>query len=337
MNGAMTQSTRPAASHVDHDHGHDHSHQEDTEIKDTERRTRLAAVLVSTAMLVELIGGRLSGSLALMADGLHLAGDLGVLLFSSVAYWFARTRARSGHFTFGTGKVQVLAGYTNGVLLTAVSLGMLCEAAERLFRTAPIDYPEAMTATAFGLAISLGNTMLLGPATHAHHHAGQEHAVDHTWRAVYLHVLSDVMTNALTLGALFIGSCGGPAIFDAIVAAIASVIVLRWGLRLCRDAAWPLLDAAAEGPAPEIRRRLEAQDGVQVRDLRLWSLGSARYGCLIVLTQVRARPVRFYRDLLRDIPHMAHLFIEISEEGRAEDPSSVVPPHRASAEAWEVQ
>lgn len=316
----------------DHE-GHEHA----AHAGEAERRTRLAAALVSTAMLVELIGGQLSGSLALVADGLHLAGDLGVLLFSSVAYWFARTRARSGHFTFGTGKVQVLAGYTNGVLLTVVSLGMLVEAAERLFRSAPIDYPEALTATAFGLAISLGNTLLLGPGAHAHDHAGHDHSVDHTWRAVYYHVLSDVMTNALTLAALFVGSRGGPVIFDAIVAAIASVIVLRWGLRLCRDAAWPLLDAAAAGPAPEIRARLEAHDGVQVRDLRLWSVGSARYGCLLVLAQRRARPVRFYRELLRDVPHVEHLFIEIAEEERREVPASSVPQGAADAEAREMQ
>jgi cation diffusion facilitator family transporter len=312
---------------------------EDTRPAHAERRTHAAIALVTAGLLIEVIGGTLSGSLALVADAVHLAGDLGVLLFSSLAYWFARTRAQSRHFTFGTGKVQVLAGYTNGVLLTGLSLGMMGEAIARLWHPSPINYAEAMTVTACGLAISLGNAFLLGSEGHHHHHHDHRHDhdehehVDHTWRSVYLHVLSDVVTGALTLVALFLCSEGAPVILDALVALGASLFVLRWGVRLCRDTAWPLLDAAA-GPAPEIRRRLESLAGVEVQDLRVWSLGTCRYGCLAVLSRTDARPVQFFRDMLGDIPHISHLFIGITDEPQV--PASPSRPVAHCVNEWDA-
>ncbi len=263
-------------------------------------------------MVVELLVGKLSGSLALTADGWHLAGDVGALTLSSAAYWFARTRARSTHFTFGTGKVQVLAGYTNGVLLTLVSLNMMIESIERLIEPQAIDYTEALAATAFGLAISLGNALLLGAGLHTHDGHPHAPADDHNLRAVYLHVLSDVMTSVLTLLALVIGARGGPAMLDTVVAIFASAIVMRWGIGLCRRAARPLLDASdVADEAVRVRGLLESLPGVEIRDLRVWDLGGGRHGCLVSLSQSTPRQVSEYRELVLATVPLGHLSVEI--------------------------
>ena len=123
-------------------------------------------------MIGELIVGWLTGSLALTADGWHMGTHVGALGLALVAYWYARTRAGKDTFSFGTGKVYALAGFTSGVLLAIVALWMANEGIERLITHPTVDYGEALPIAALGLVVNIVSAMLLGQRPHyGHGHA----------------------------------------------------------------------------------------------------------------------------------------------------------------------
>ena len=188
-----------------------------------ERRTRWVVALTFVAMVIELIAGWLSGSMALLADGWHMASHVGALGLAAFAYRFARRHADDARYTFGTGKVTALAGYTSALLLGAIAFWMVWESVSRLFAPVAIHYTEAMIVAAFGLVVNLASAWLLDhdhdhdhphadhhdhdhDHPHADHHDhdhghGHEH-VDHNLRAAYLHVLADALTSVLAIVAL---------------------------------------------------------------------------------------------------------------------------------------
>src|SRR5882762_9453908 len=130
---------------------HVHHEDEDDHNRSGERRTRWVVGLTAVMMVGELIVGHLTGSMALTADGLHMGTHVGALGLTLVAYWYARTRAANDAFSFGTGKVYALAGYTSGVLLALVALWMAIAGIERLITHPVVRYDEALPIAALGL------------------------------------------------------------------------------------------------------------------------------------------------------------------------------------------
>jgi cation diffusion facilitator family transporter len=145
-----------------------------------ERRTWMTVGLTLATMVAELIAGSLTRSLALTADGWHMATHAGALGLSALAYWYARTRAHAAGFAFGTGKVHALAGFTNALLLLAVAASMVVEAVERFVHPERIRYTEALVVAVLGLGVNLVSAWLL-QGSHAHHdHDHDHHDHDHT-------------------------------------------------------------------------------------------------------------------------------------------------------------
>lgn len=143
-----------------------------------ERRTRWVVALTFVTMVVELTVGWLTGSMALLADGWHMASHVGAIGLAAFAYRFARTHAQDARFSFGTGKVSALAGYSSALLLGLVALWMAWESLQRLHQPVQIQYGEAMAIAALGLAVNLASAWLLRGEPHAHHHHGHGHAHD---------------------------------------------------------------------------------------------------------------------------------------------------------------
>ncbi|MBK9036870.1 MAG: CDF family Co(II)/Ni(II) efflux transporter DmeF [Myxococcales bacterium] len=158
----------------------EHAHHGDLAVAAThgERRTAWVVVITFLTMVAELIAGHVTGSLALTADGWHMASHAGALGLALGAYWFARTRAASSHFTFGTGKVYALAGFTSGVLLVVVAGWMGIEAVLRLREHAVVAYGEAIPIAVGGLVVNLACALILG-ADHGHDHGHGGHAHEH--------------------------------------------------------------------------------------------------------------------------------------------------------------
>jgi cation diffusion facilitator family transporter len=273
-----------------------------------ERRTRWVVTLTSGMMIAELTIGTWTGSLALTTDGWHMATHAGALGLSAFAYWFARTRAHTKNFTFGTGKVNALVGYTNAVILAFVAVLMMIEAGTRLLHPVPVQFAEALPVAVLGLLVNVVSMKLLDPdeeSPHVGHH-------DHNLRAAYVHVLADTLTSILAVAALVGGQYAGLVFLDPVTAMIGSLVILRWSIGLCRGSVLHLLDVSSSAEvAQTIRARIESLDDARVVDLHLWDLGSGRLGCIVSVMASAPRSVADYREAILTAVRVEHLTVEV--------------------------
>ncbi|MDP2808995.1 MAG: CDF family Co(II)/Ni(II) efflux transporter DmeF [Rhodocyclaceae bacterium] len=299
-------------------HVHDYGTAAETR---AERRTLWVVALTLVAMAVELAAGWLTGSMALLADGWHMASHAAALGLAAFAYRFARSRADDSRYTFGTGKVSVLGGYTSAVLLAMAALWMAVESVARLFQPVAIYYAEAMGVAVFGLAVNLASAWLLGHDEH-HHHRHDDHDdhgdpgghIDHNLKAAYLHVLADALTSVLAIAALGGGMLFGWRFLDPAMGIVGALLVGRWAWGLARDSARVLLDAEDHGAAAaEIRRIIEAVPDHELVDLHLWRIGPASRACILSLVTHSPQPVEHYRERLAGVAGIGHLTVEIHQ------------------------
>jgi len=319
------------SAHVHHEDADDTEHN-----KAGERRTKWVVWISLVMMVGELTVGYLSGSMSLTADGWHMGTHVGALGLTLVAYWYARTRAGNDTFSFGTGKVYALAGYTSGVMLALVALWMGVESIERLIERPPVDYREALPIAAFGFVVNLVCALLLSKNHHygeAHGHGhghdhGHEphHAHDHAkatpkpgtldfnMRAAFIHVVADAMTSVLAIVALSLGMWGGLWFLDPAMGLLGGIVIIWWAVGLCRQASGQLLDVVSS-PKHEavVRQKLESIDDVRVADLHVWELGPGRRSCIVSVVTSTPREVAFYRDTVLGAVGLAHLTIEIHQ------------------------
>jgi cation diffusion facilitator family transporter len=279
-----------------------------------ERGVRLVVLLTAAMMGVEIVVGYATHSMALLADGWHMATHVGALGLASVAYWVSRRFASHRAFAFGTGKVRALAGYTSAVALGLVAIAMVVESVERLLRPHAIDFLSSLPVAVLGLLVNLVSVFLL----HAHDddddHEGEH---DHNHRAAFMHVVADAFTSVLAIAALLAGRFLGWSWLDAVSGVVGGFVILKWGAGLSRHAAFELLDVSPSSAVEdEIRAVLEALDDVRVKDLHVWSLGGGAKSCVVTVITAAPREARSYREALARF-ELAHLTIEVQrcEEG----------------------
>jgi len=279
----------------------------------SERRTWWTVGLTVSMMVVELVVGTWTRSLALTADGWHMGTHAGALAVSALAWWYARTRAGRAEFTFGTAKVHALAGYTNALALLAVAAQMVFEAVRRLLQPTSIRYREAIAVAVAGLLVNLVSAWLLMPAHdhHAHDHHAHDHGGAQNLRGAYLHVIADALTSVLAIAALVLGQRLGWTALDPLSAIVGAVLITRWGVGLLRETSRPLLDRAPTQDA--VRRIREALEGTgaTVVDLHVWEPVAGRWYCAVSLRAVDARPLQEYRARLEALGPLTHLTVEI--------------------------
>lgn len=179
MDGTIEPAGFPAApsghNHVFLGAGHEQS----------ERRTWWVIGLCGAMMVLEIVGGLVFGSIALVADGLHMSTHAGALLLAALAYTYARKYAHDGRFTFGTGKLGDLAGFTSAIVLAMIALLIGYEAVSRLFAPVPIRFAEAIPIAALGLAVNVASVWLLSGGGHHHHGHSHGHHDAHDDHAVH--------------------------------------------------------------------------------------------------------------------------------------------------------
>ncbi|MGE0826460.1 MAG: CDF family Co(II)/Ni(II) efflux transporter DmeF [Candidatus Binatia bacterium] len=277
-----------------------------------ERRTLVVVGFTAIMMVVEIVVGTLSGSLALTADGWHMATHVGALGLSAFAYRFARTRARAQHFTFGTGKVGALAGYTSAIFLIGVAVLMIVEAVERTLSPVPLRFTEALPVAVLGLLVNVVSAKLLNPDGGLHtddDHAGHH---DHNIRAAYFHVVADALTSVLAIVAIVGSHYAGLTMLDPLAAVVGGGVIIYWGISLCRNAASQLLDVVSSAEIEQsIRTQIEALADSRVVDLHLWSLGAGRLGCIVSIVARNPRPVAEYRTAILQAIPIDHLTVEV--------------------------
>src|SRR3954447_12393923 len=156
-----------------------------------ERRTLLVVAITAITMIVEITAGLWTGSMALLADGVHMASHALALGIAAFAYVYARRHARDERFSFGTGKMNALGGFTGALLLAVVALGMGWESLSRLFIPGSISFDEAIPVAVLGLVVNAASVFILGGHRHSHHSHGHEdndhHAHEHHGHGAHQH------------------------------------------------------------------------------------------------------------------------------------------------------
>jgi len=277
-----------------------------------ERRTWLVVGLTAATMVVEIVGGTLFGSMALLADGWHMSTHAGALAIAAGAYRYARRHARDPRFAFGTGKLGDLAGFTSAIVLAMVSLGIAYESVVRLFQPVSIHYGEATAIAVVGLAVNLLSARLLWDDHHHHDdHDDHHHHHDHNLRSAYWHVLADAFTSILAIAGLLAAWWQGWTWLDPAIGILGALVIAHWSWRLIRQSGAVLLDAApnvALGQA--IRDRLE-QGHDRIADLHVWRLGPGHHGAIVSLVSDEPEAVDVYKARLAEVPHLSHLTVEV--------------------------
>jgi cation diffusion facilitator family transporter len=260
-------------------------------------------------MLAEIIGGTYYGSMAVVADGWHMATHAAALTVAALAYRYARRHAGNPRFSFGTGKVGDLAGFASAITLGIVSILIAAESLRRLIHPQNIDFLQAGGIAVVGLIVNLISAWLL----HEDHDQAHSHG-DTNLRAAYLHVLADALTSVLAIIALIAGRFLDWIWMDAVIGILGAAVIAHWSLGLARSAGRTLLDSHDDDVVERaVRARLaSASPGAIVRDLHVWRLGPGHHGLLVALCGANLRTPDDYRHLLADVPGLAHITIEIN-------------------------
>ncbi|MGH6898735.1 MAG: CDF family Co(II)/Ni(II) efflux transporter DmeF [Geminicoccaceae bacterium] len=289
---------------------HEHVFGQD-QVRAGERRTLLVVLLTAAMMVVEIAAGLAFGSMALLADGLHMASHATALGISVFAYVYARRFAGHPRYSFGTGKINALAGFGSAVLLVIFAATMAWESVDRLISPIPIALNQALVVATAGLVVNGASALILAvPGHHGHGHHGHRH--DHNLRAAYLHVLADALTSLLAIGALLAARFVDAVWLDPAMGVVGAVLVTRWSLGLLRETGRVLLDVQLPGGATErLRKAIEAQDDNRVADLHLWSIGPGIQAAAIVVVSDQPQSPDHYRRLIPSDLHVVHATVEV--------------------------
>jgi cation diffusion facilitator family transporter len=300
-----------------------------------ERRTWMVVGLTAVTMVVEIAAGSWFNSMALLADGWHMATHAGAMGLSALAYRFARRHARNPRFTFGTGKVGDLAAYSSGIILAVAAVMIAWESLQRLAQPVPIAFGQAILVAVLGLAVNfISAAMLWSRHSHGHDHDhaheqghGHDHAhhADHNIRAAFMHVVADALTSVLAIVALVAGLWFGAVWLDPMMGLVGAAVILHWSLGLMRDTGGILLDMEAGGDlAGRIRREIESKDGDRVADLHVWRVGPGHFAAIVAIVTRRATDAGELKMALKARYPLAHLTVEVLATAPKDDDDSAL-------------
>jgi cation diffusion facilitator family transporter len=313
-----------------------------------ERKTWIVIGLTTLMMIAEIVGGIWFGSVALIADGLHMSTHTGALLIAALAYSYSRRYAHDHRFAFGTGKLGDLAAFSSAIVLAMVALLIVYESIERFFHPVDIAFGEAIPIAFLGLAVNLVSAFLL--RDDHHHHHGHDHGHDHddhdhndhdhddhgrkhdhdhhghdrhaayrrdnNLRAAFVHVATDVVVSVLVIVGLFAARALNWLWLDPAVGLLGAAVVGIWAFNLLRSASAVLLDMSPDPTLPQkIADRLE-QNGDRIFDLHLWRVGPGHVAGIVSLVSSQPQNPSVYRKRLADLRSLSHVTIEVEARDR---------------------
>jgi cation diffusion facilitator family transporter len=276
-----------------------------------EQRTLLVIGLTASMMILEILAGLMFGSMALLADGWHMASHAAALGITALGYAFARRQAHDPKYAFGTGKIGELAGYSSALLLAVIALLMGYESFRRLFAPVVISFDQAIAVAIVGFAVNVVSALLLkekhGEDHHGHHHA------DHNLRAAYLHVLADALTSILAIFALSAGRLLGWIWMDPLMGIVGAVIIARWSYNLLCDTGRVLLDVNMDNSLHDnIRQVIEGEADNSIADLHVWRVGPGHFAAIISILTTQPRHPLHYKQLLENVKGLCHVTVEVN-------------------------
>jgi len=320
-----------------------HNHAFDPGNRAAERRTWTVVGITAVTMVAEIVAGWITGSMALLADGWHMATHVVALSIAGMAYLLARHWSADHRFAFGTWKIEVLGAFTSALLLGVVALAMVWESVLRMFSPTRIDFVPALIVAVVGLAVNLVSAWVLrdrhdhhGPFqdrhdrhhehdhghdhAHAHEHdpghgnprdAGDRH--DLNLRSAYAHVVTDAFTSVLAIAALAGGLWAGWAWLDPVMGLVGAGVILWWAKGLLADSARVLLDREMDAPVVgQIRSAIQSDGDAEIADLHVWRVGRAAYAAVVTVVAREPLTPTAYRERLAGIPTLAHVSVEVN-------------------------
>ena len=303
-----------------------------------ERRTWAVITLAALMMVAEIVGGLWFGSIALVADGLHMSTHAGALLLAALAYSYARRHADDVRFAFGTGKLGDLAGFSSAVVLAMIAILIGYEAVMRLIAPVPVRFDEAIAIAVIGLGVNVVSAFMLGgddhdhgqahghdhhhhdddgdhhahahDQAHPHHHAAHTHR-DHNLRAALVHVMADAAVSVLVIVGLLLGRFLGWVWMDPLAGLLGAIVITSWSYALIRDTGSVLLDMTPDPNMAENIRMAIERDGDRLCDLHLWRLGPGHIGAIVSIATAMPRAPAFYRERLAAFRSLSHVTVEV--------------------------
>lgn len=252
------------------------------------------------------------------------ATALGIAAF---AYVYARRHAHDKRFSFGTGKVNALGGFTGAVLLAGFALFMAVESVARFIEPVTIVFDKAIAVAVIGLVVNGVSAWILGgdEASHSHGHGHShgahddpyprhQHHNDHNRQSAYLHVLADALTSLLAIVALLAAKYLGWQWMDPAMGIVGAVLVTRWSWSLLRDSGHVLLDRQQPRLDASIRETIETGADERVSDLHVWSIGPGIYTAIVALVADDPLTPEQYRVRLQEaLPRLIHVTVEVHQ------------------------
>jgi cation diffusion facilitator family transporter len=300
-----------------------------------ERRTWTVIALCGFMMVAEIVGGLLFGSIALIADGLHMSTHASALLLTALAYRFARRHAQDDRFSFGTGKFGDLAGFTSAIVLAMIAILIGYEALTRFIWPVAVDFNQAIPIAALGLVVNIVSAILLSGGDHQHAHAlnhhhthaGHDHQHEHehvhashaahrdnNLRAAVVHVLADAAVSILVIAGLVIGRLLDWTWMDPAVGLVGAIVIAAWAYTLIRDTGSILLDMTPDRRMAERMREVIETDGDRLTDLHLWRLGPGHLGVIVSVATRQERGPDYYQALLGRFRALSHVTVEVQRQ-----------------------
>jgi cation diffusion facilitator family transporter len=293
----------------------EHSHDFTFIDKKGESRTKQVLLITVVTMVAEIIAGTVFGSMALLADGWHMGTHAGAFAITLFAYHYSRKHLDNKDFTFGTGKVSVLGGYSSAIALAVIALFIGVESIKRLITPHEIRFNEAIAVAVLGLMVNLFCAFLLRSnhsrtQEHGHDH---DHHHDHNLRGAYLHVIADALTSVSAIFALSFGKIFGWQWLDPLMGVVGALVITRWSYGLLRDTSTILLDRNIDKNQIEsIRQAIESDSDNRVSDIHVWKVGPVDYAAVISLVTHHPQPTEHYKKLLENSKELSHLTIEVN-------------------------
>lgn len=283
-----------------------------------ERVTLLVVIITLVMMIAEIVAGILTGSMALLTDGVHMGTHAVALFITLAAYIIARRQQSNPAFSFGTGKVGILGGYTNAILLMIAGAAMVFESIERMIDPVNIRFNEALIVAVIGLFVNLISAFILGKGegghthSHGHDHEHEKGKTDHNLRAAYLHVLTDAMTSILAIGALLVGKMAGWIWADPAVGILGAVVIIRWSIGLLRQTGSILLDLGDFSDEIALIRKHLEDDQTQICDIHIWQISDNERSLIVGLETSSPNTPDNYRQTISNVSNFEHVTVEVN-------------------------
>lgn len=277
-------------------------------LQKAEKRAWAVALLTLIVMFAEIIAGLMTGSMALLADGIHMGGHAIALGLAAMAYFLSRRYAEDRRLSFGSGKIKDLAAYTSALLLALSSVWLVVESVHRLLTPETLHAFEAMIVAIIGLVVNVASILLLSGAHEHHHH----HEHDNNIKAALFHVIADAVTSVAAIAGLAAAWLWGLNWLDPAIAMVAAILILRWSWDLLKNTGAILLDA--EAPVElrvQIQQHLESIPDTQISDLHLWSVGQGAWTLVASVITHHPHSPNDFKQMLNGIEGLHHPIVEV--------------------------